>query len=42
MYFLYNNEYRMFKPFEITMRRGLRYKGEPLGIIIIVYMEIPQ
>jgi hypothetical protein len=28
MYFLYNNEYRIFKPSEITVRRGLRYKGE--------------
>jgi hypothetical protein len=28
MYFLYRNEYRIFKPVEITMRRGLRQKGE--------------
>jgi hypothetical protein len=28
MYFLYNNEYRIFKPAEITIRRGLRYKEE--------------
>jgi hypothetical protein len=27
MYFLYKNEYRIFKPVEITIRRGLRYKG---------------
>jgi hypothetical protein len=26
MYFLYRNEYRMFKPVEITVRRGLRKK----------------
>jgi hypothetical protein len=24
MHFLYKNEYRMFKPVEITIRRGLR------------------
>jgi hypothetical protein len=28
MYSLYKNEYRIFKPVEITIRRGLRYKGE--------------
>jgi hypothetical protein len=28
MYFLYKNEYRIFKPVEITVRRGLREKGE--------------
>jgi hypothetical protein len=28
MYFLYKNEYRVFKPFEFTIRRGLRQKGE--------------
>jgi hypothetical protein len=28
MYFLYKNEYRIFKPAEITIRRGLRQKGE--------------
>jgi hypothetical protein len=28
MYFLYKNEYRIFKPVEITIRRGLRQKGE--------------
>jgi hypothetical protein len=28
MYFLYNNEYRIFKPVEITIRRRLREKEE--------------
>jgi hypothetical protein len=28
MYFLYKNEYRIFKPVEITIGRGLRQKGE--------------
>jgi hypothetical protein len=28
MYFLYKNECRIFKPVEITIRRGLRQKGE--------------
>jgi hypothetical protein len=26
MYFLYKNEYRILKPAEITIRRGVRYK----------------
>jgi hypothetical protein len=28
MNFLYKDEYRIFKPVEITVRRGLRQKGE--------------
>jgi hypothetical protein len=28
MYFLYKNEYRIFKPVEISIRRGVRQKGE--------------
>jgi hypothetical protein len=28
MYSLYKNEYRIFKPVEITMRRGLKEKEE--------------
>jgi hypothetical protein len=28
MYCLYKNEHRIFYPVEITIRRGLRYKGE--------------
>jgi hypothetical protein len=28
MYFLYKNEYRIFKPVEIIIGRALRYKGE--------------
>jgi hypothetical protein len=28
MYFVYKNEYRIFEPVEITIRRGLRYKEE--------------
>jgi hypothetical protein len=41
------NEYRIFKPVEITIRRGLRYKeknrgDEPIRIIIHIYMEMSQ
>jgi hypothetical protein len=28
MYFPYKNEYKNFRPVEITLRRGLRLKGE--------------
>jgi hypothetical protein len=28
MYFLYKNEYRIFKPVETALRKGLMYKGE--------------
>jgi hypothetical protein len=42
MYFLYKNEYRIFKPIEITIRRGLRYKGEKKEVIIHIYMEMSQ
>jgi hypothetical protein len=31
MYFLYKNKYRIFKPIEITVRRGLRQKEKNRG-----------
>jgi hypothetical protein len=44
MYFLYKNEHRIFKPVEITLRKGLRRKknrgDEPIWVIILIYMEI--
>jgi hypothetical protein len=47
MYFLYKNEYRIFKPVQITRRRRLREKeknrgDEPMQVIIHIYMEITQ
>jgi hypothetical protein len=47
MYFLYKNEYRIFKPVEITRRRGIGIKeknrgDEPLRVIIHKYMEMSQ
>jgi hypothetical protein len=47
MYFLYKNEYRIFKPFEITIRKGLRLKEknrghEPIQVIIHIYTEVSQ
>jgi hypothetical protein len=30
MYFLYKNEYRIFKLVETTIRRGLSWKGEKI------------
>jgi hypothetical protein len=48
MYFLHKNEYRIFIPVEITIRRGLRKKGEknrgdePIRVIIHIYMETSQ
>jgi hypothetical protein len=47
MYFLYKNEYRIFKPVETTIRRGLRQKkknrrDEPIWIIIHIYLEMSQ
>jgi hypothetical protein len=47
MYFLYKNEYRIFKPVEITIRRGLGRKeknreDEPIQAIIHIYMEMSQ
>jgi hypothetical protein len=47
MYFLYKNEYRIFKPVEITIRRGQRRKeknrrDEPIQIIVQIYMEMSQ
>jgi hypothetical protein len=45
VYFLYKDEYRIFKPFEITIRSGLRWKGknggdEPIWDTIHIYMEM--
>jgi hypothetical protein len=45
MYFLYKNEYTIFKPVEITTRRGLsreeKNRGdEPIWVIIHIYMEL--
>jgi hypothetical protein len=45
MYFLYKNEYRIFKPVEITIRRGPRRKeknggDDPFQNTIHIYMEI--
>jgi hypothetical protein len=47
MYFLYKNEYRILKPVEITVRKGLRWKGEnggdePIWVIIHIHMEMSQ
>jgi hypothetical protein len=43
MYFLYN-EYRIFKPVETTIRRGLKKKenraAEPIWVIIHIYVYI--
>jgi hypothetical protein len=44
MHFLYKNEYRIFKPVEITIRRDLRKeknKGdEPIWVVIHIHVEI--
>jgi hypothetical protein len=45
MYFLYKNEYGIFKPVKTTIRRGLRQKGEnrvdkPIQVIIHIPMEM--
>jgi hypothetical protein len=45
IYFLYKNEYRIFKPVEITIKRGLRQKGKNGGNELIhdtihIYMEM--
>jgi hypothetical protein len=47
MYYLYKNEYRIFKPIEITTQRGLRYKGEneenePIPVMIHIFMDMSQ
>jgi hypothetical protein len=46
MYFLYKNEYRIFKPVETTIRRGLRQKknrgDEPIWARIHIYIEMLQ
>jgi hypothetical protein len=45
MYVLYEYEYRIFKPVEITIRRGLYRKeknrgDEPIQVVILAYMEM--
>jgi hypothetical protein len=45
MYFLYNNEYRTFKPVELTVRKELSRKeknggNEPIWDTIHIHMEI--
>jgi hypothetical protein len=46
IYFLYKNEYRIFKPVEITIRRALRSKGEkwvePIPVIMHISMGTSQ
>jgi hypothetical protein len=47
MYSLYKNEYRILKLFEITMRKGPKWKEESRGnepdwAIKHIYMEVPQ
>jgi hypothetical protein len=48
MYFLYKNEYRIFRPVEITIRRRLRWKeknrgDEPIQVLIhgSITMKLP-
>jgi hypothetical protein len=43
-YFLYKNGYKIFNPVAITIRRGLKYKGENRGdksiwVIIILCFQ---
>jgi hypothetical protein len=47
IYSLYKNEYRIFKPVETTIKKGLRQKeknrgDEPIQVIIHIHMEISQ
>jgi hypothetical protein len=42
IYFLYKNEYRIFKPVKITMRKRLMWKGDPVQGIMHIYMEMSQ
>jgi hypothetical protein len=49
MYFLCKNEYRILKPVEVMIRKGLikvknsRIDGdEPIWVIIHIYMEMSQ
>jgi hypothetical protein len=46
MYFLYKNEYRIFKTVEITIIRELRKEknrgNEPIWVIKHAYMEVSQ
>jgi hypothetical protein len=41
MYFLYKNEYRNFKPAEITIK-GEKWRREPILVIIHIHMEMSQ
>jgi hypothetical protein len=43
MYFLYKNEYRLFKPVELTIRRGTKVKRrkiERMNQFKIQYIDI--
>jgi hypothetical protein len=43
IYFLYKNEYEIFKPVEITIRRGVKEKNrgdEPIQVIRTINMEM--
>jgi hypothetical protein len=45
--YLYKNEYKIFNPVEITLRRGLGRKkknrgNEPLQVIIHTYIEMSE
>jgi hypothetical protein len=46
MYSLHKNEYRIFKPVEITITRGLRKKknrvDEPIWVTLRIYVEVSQ
>jgi hypothetical protein len=45
MYFVYKNEYRIFKPVEITIRRGRKEKNrrdEQIWVTIHIHMEMSQ
>jgi hypothetical protein len=47
MYSLYKNEYRIFKPDETTIRKGLRQneenrKDKTIWVITHMYMEMSQ
>jgi hypothetical protein len=44
MYFLFKNEYRNFKPVEITIKKVERRKIEemPIQVIIHIHVEVSQ
>jgi hypothetical protein len=44
IYSLYQNEYRILKPYETTIRKGMKkMRGDkPIVITIYLYMEVPQ